>query len=363
VKSSLVLVSLLASSLVANEFASYDGYLRAGFQHQDDSEFAVGGKLHFETNPINCVSFGTSFYTTQGIDKKYNSGVTFFSSSKHSYSILGEAYIKAMIQNTEIKLGRQEIDTPYADTDDIGMVPNSFEALTFSNSSFKDTTIFAGYLKKMSGVDAQIPEKFNSIGDVYTVGMIYEAFDGLTLSSWYYDASDLAKMSYVEAGYEKKFTNLNIGFDFQYTNQEFDNGNTVDVYGVSLAVEKSGVVASIAYDKANSNDGQAADNFFGGGPFFINCEHDTMSEVGANGEGIRYGLEFDISEYGVDGLGIFLSYLQADGETSDIEEIDVVASYEVNDKLSFDFIYSDATDNLDSSESFKNSRVFVNYSF
>jgi hypothetical protein len=364
VKSSLGLVLLLAGSgLVADDFAVYDGYLRAGFQHQDKSEFAVGGKLHFETNPINCVNFGASFYTTQGVDKKYNSGVGFFSSSKHSYSILGEAYIKAMIQNTEIKLGRQEIDTPYADTDDIGMVPNTFEALTFSNSSLKDTTIFAGYLKKMSGVDAQIPEKFTSIGDVYSVGVSYEGFEDVALSAWYYDVDRLAKMSYLEASIEKKFADLNFDFDFQYTNQEFKSAGEVDVYGASFGIGKNGITLSVAYDKADSTDGQAADNFFGGGPFFINCEHDTMAEVGANGEGIRYGLEFDISEYGVSGLGVGMSYLDAKGDESDINEVDFVVNYEVDDNLRLDLIYSDATDNLDSSESFKNTRVFVNYSF
>ena len=362
-KSSLGLLILLAGSLVADDFISYDGYVRAGFQHQDNSEAAIGGKLHLETDPINCVSFGASFYTTQGIDKKYNDGISFFSSDKHSYSILGEAYIKAMFLNTDIKVGRQEIDTPYADTDDIGMIPNTFEAVTLSNSSLKDTTIFAGYLKRMSGVDSDKPEKFNSIGDVYSAGVTYEGFEDIVLSAWYYDADNLAKMSYIEAGFEKKFADLNFDFGFQYSNQDFDQAGKVDIYGASFGATKGGVTLSVAYNKTDSADGQAADNFFGGGPFFINCEHDTVAEVGANGEGYRYGLELDVSEYGVDGLGLSVSYLDADGDDSDINEVDFVASYEASDNLTFDFIYSDATDNLDDSESFKNTRFFVNYTF
>jgi hypothetical protein len=50
-------------------------------------------------------------------------------------------------------------------------------------------------------------------------------------------------------------------------------------------------------------------------------------------------------------------------QESDINEVDFVVNYEVDDNLRLDLIYSDATDNLDSSESFKNTRVFVNYSF
>jgi len=362
VKSSIGLAILIASSLSAKSL-NYDGYLRAGYQHQDNSEFAVGGKLHVESQPANSVSFGASFYTTQGIDKKYNDGISFFSSDKHSYSILGEAYIKAELSNTTFKIGRQEIDTPYADTDDIGMIPNTFEAVTLSNSSLKDTTISAFYLKKMSGVDSERPQKFDSIGDVYSVGVSYEGFEDIALSAWYYDAGDLAKMSYIEAGYEKKFADLNFDFDFQYSNQDFDHAGEVDIYGASFGVGRGGVTLSVAYDKANSSNGQAADNFFGGGPFFINCEHDTMAEVGSNGKALRIGMEFDVGEHGVSGLGVGISYLDAKGDESDINEIDFVASFQASDDLTFDLIYSDATDNLDSSESFKNTRFFVNYRF
>ena len=361
-KNSLILISLLELSINAYEI-NHDGYIRAGFQHQNEGEFAIGGKLHTKIKPRSDLAFGASFYTTQGINKKYNDGVTFFNSSAKSYSLLGEAYIKGNFRDTTLTIGRQEIDTPYADTDDIGMIPNSFEAITLSNSSFKGTTIFAGYLKKMSGVDSEIPEKFNDIGKVFTVGVSYDKFEDIDLSAWYYDVNNLAKISYVEAGYEKKFADFDFDFDFQYSNQDFNHEGEVDIYGASLGVEKSEITLSIAYDKANSTDGQVADNFFGGGPFFINCEHDTMVEVGANGEAYRYGLEFDVSKFGVSGLELGISYLDAKGDDSDINEVDFVANFQVSDNLTFDFIYSDATDNMDSRESFKNTRAFANYRF
>jgi len=362
VKYSIGFAFLLANSLSASSL-NFDGYLRAGYQYQDESELAVGGKLHVESQPANSLSFGASFYTTQGIDQKYNDGISFFSSDKHSYSILGEAYIKAELSNTTFKIGRQELDTPYADTDDIGMIPNTFEAVTFSNSSLKDTTISVFYLTKMSGVDSDKPEKFNSIGDVYSLGVTYEGFEDSRLSAWYYDAVELVRISYIETGIKKKFANLNFDFDFQYSNQDFVQAGEVDIYGVSFGIERKGIILNIAYDKADSTDKQVAENFFGGGPFFVNCEHDTVSEMGANGKAFRIGMEFDVSKYGVSGLGVGISYLDAKGDDSDINEVDFVANYEVSDDLTFDFIYSDATDNLDSSESFKNTRFFANYRF
>ncbi len=65
----------------------------------------------------------------------------FLGSNGQSYSILGESYLKFQYGNSSIKAGRQIIDTPYADSDDIGMVPNSFEGYTFTNRDLDNTTI------------------------------------------------------------------------------------------------------------------------------------------------------------------------------------------------------------------------------
>ena len=35
-----------------------------------------------------------------------------------SFSVLGEAYIQAEFSNTTLKLGRQELETPFVNTDD-----------------------------------------------------------------------------------------------------------------------------------------------------------------------------------------------------------------------------------------------------
>ncbi len=369
-KSSLVLSALLTASLYAEGLeeafknATYDGNLRVGFQHQDEGELSIGGKLHMQTAPVNGISFGTSFYTTQGVDEKHNDGVAFFSADKHSYSILGEAYLQAEIQNTLIKVGRQELDTPYADTDDIGMIPNTFEALIVVNNDIQDTTIVLAHLQKMSGVDAEIPEKFNKLNDsdgVQTVGITYEGVEDLIFQGWFYNASDFVKLTYLEADWIGSLGGFGVGVAGQYTIQDYDNGNEVSVYGVNLTLglEEQGLTFYTAYNKADSTNGQVAENFFGGGPFFINCEHITMADIGGDSDAYRVGLEVDGANYGFDGLGMGLSYFEGE----DLEEIDIVASYAVSEQLSFDLIYGDATDNADGSESFTNTRIFINYRF
>ncbi len=374
-KFSLALVVVLTTSLYAQSLegafknVTTDGYIRAGLQHQDEGEMSIGGKLHMQTAPIAGISFGTSFYTTNGINEKHNDGVAFFSSDQNSYSILGEAYLQADIKNTLLKVGRQELDTPYADTDDIGMIPNTFEALSIVNSDLTNTTIVLAHLQKMSGVDADIAEKFTKINDsdgVQALGITYEGFEDVTLQGWFYNASDFAKLTYLEADYASSLGQFNLGVAGQYTIQDYDNGNEVSVYGVnfSLGLQGSGITLQSAYNKADSTNGQVAENFFGGGPFFISCEHLTMAEAGENGEAYRVGLEIDAEKYGVDGLGFTLSYLGAEGDDgADLNEIDLMASYAVNEQLSLDLIYSDMHDHANDSQSYTNTRLFVNYMF
>jgi hypothetical protein len=60
-------------------------------------------------------------------------------------------------------VGRFELDTPYADTDDIRMVANTFQGLLLSNSDIPGTTLYFTHLDKWAGVDADIPESFREM--------------------------------------------------------------------------------------------------------------------------------------------------------------------------------------------------------
>ena len=160
-KSGAITLSLIA--LTAIGFSSElelktTANIRAGaVQIEDDSgakstTFSLGGSLGVETKAIQGFSIGTTFYTTNPLFGKDDEGM-FLSSTNDGYSIVGEAFIKAQLGKTTIKAGRQIVDTPYADSDDIGMIPNSFEGYTLVNQDIANTTIILASLDKWSGVD------------------------------------------------------------------------------------------------------------------------------------------------------------------------------------------------------------------
>lgn len=373
-KYSLITMLLLTASSLTAQSINVDGNIRVGYQnHKTDTastkQDSIGGKLHIDSKLIDNITAGATFYTTNSISNDKEGGINFLDTSQNSYSILGEAYLQGVFGNTTIKLGRQELDTPFADTDDIGMIPNTFEAGVLINKDIKDTTLILAEVQKWAGVDTDTPENFSELNNkdhVQTLGFIYEGFKDITLQAWYYNLKnfEVDKISYIEANYETTMSGIDLELGAQYAVQNYSASSvdkaTITGLSASLGFKKAGLTLFGSYNKASGN---SAINGFGGGAFFTSCEHLTLAEAGADGKAARVGLEVDTSVIGVPNLSLELSNLTLkDNVGVKTTEVDFVASYEVNNKLTVDFIYSDADDKINS-EKFKNTRVFANYSF
>jgi len=347
--------------------ARTDGMVRVGYQSHEtendiDTEFALGLKLHLETAPYYGLQAGATLFTSQGNGEEGFEGIPFFDENNEDYAILGEAYLKAAFFQTTLVLGRQSFDTPFADSDDIGMVPNTFEALTLLNTSLKDTTIFLSQVQKWAGVDSEAPGTFSDINrndGMQILGITYEGVPKITLSGWFYHLKDVVKISYLEANYEDETDRFTYGAAMQYAFQDYDNTESSSIYGAaaSFGVKKTGLTMTIAYNKVI---GIAADNFFGGGPFFTNAEHNTLREEGPDGKTILYTLSWDASTVGVEGLNFMTNIDAHRGEQNHAREYDFGMSYTYSDALNFSAIYSDV-ENGDLT--YKNLRIFVNYCF
>ncbi|MCD4668001.1 MAG: hypothetical protein K8R44_05370, partial [Sulfurimonas sp.] len=92
---------------------------------------AVGTQLKYELAEFKGFNAGVALSLSRDInawsgDKlKHNSEL---SSEDGSYAQLSEAYINYKYENFNFRAGRQLIDTPLADSDDVRMIPNTFEA-------------------------------------------------------------------------------------------------------------------------------------------------------------------------------------------------------------------------------------------
>jgi len=372
----IMTIGIKANILIkAFENATVDGYIRAGYEvHnvKNDNTFedgALGGKLHIQTAAISGMSIGASFYASNSFGSADNKGlVPFRGEVAHSYSILGEAYVKVQWGNTLIKVGRQEIDTPFAQVDDIGIVPNTFEAYILKNRDIPDTSLFIGQIQKMAGVDAEVVDTFTRVNDnnnIQALGLSYEGVKNLAINAWYYRLKDaqIDSISYLEANYEGLKNGIAYGLGLQYAKQSYLNEEDASIYGIhaSLSHESTGLTLGVAYNKANSNE---ATSGFGGGPFFSNSEYLIVDNAGKNGSQTWFVIEYDASILGLDGLTVSLSKAilktQANKEAT---EVDLVASYEVNKDIKLHMIYSDLDGANVGEDTAKHLRIFANYNF
>jgi hypothetical protein len=325
--------------------AKMSGEVRFGVvQIEDDldkktSTVALGGSLGVKTSPLAGISLGATFYTTNSLLGKDRESM-FLDSNNDSYSILGESYLQASFGKTTLKAGQQIIDTPYIDSDDIGMILNTFQGITLINQDITDTTVILASIDKWSGVDSDTPEKFNemqSSGDeVIIASLIYEGIENTTVQAWHYRLDDV-DFNYFEAGYEEELFNLG----FQYTDQ--DNDNTA--FGLLAGVNIGELSLTTAYNRVDG----VVSNGFGGGPFFTSAEDHTIEINELNQEGILVGAEYSLER-------LTLAVIHANFDKGE-NDTDYTISYVVNDKHSLDLIYSDMYDDG------KMVRFFANYSF
>ena len=374
IKVNIFLFSMIALSAQAEELAlDYSGDIRVGVQYNDSSDtgsgtdLALGGNLHVQTKPLSGISVGVTLHTSNALLNQNDAyGVPFYDINSKSYAILSEAYIQGNYENSSFILGRQTLDTPFLDSDDIGMVPNTFEAYTLMNQDIKDISIIYSYVRSMSGVDAAFPEKFSDINGgsgMHLIGLNYEAIENVALSGWFYHIPHYAKLSYLDAGYEEDFKGFNYALGAQFALQDFREGERAKIFGLSASVtqKKSALTLDIAYNKAM--DG-AAINGFGGGPFFVNVAHMTLAEVGKDGEVFVYGAEWDASEVLMEGLSLGVKQAQLkDAMHNRGDETDLLLSFAASETLTFDAVYSTLDNSKISGDTFEIVRAFVNYSF
>jgi len=322
-----------------------EGQVRFGAVEIEDEEgeksstVALGGSLGVKTAPINGLRVGATFYTTNALFGKNNEGM-FLDANKQSYSIVGEAYLEANLGKTSIKAGRQRIETPYADSDDIGMIPNTFEGVTLINQDIKDTTLIFASLDKWSGVDSDRPQEFTNLqasGDALLMaGVLYEGVKNTTLQASHYKL-DNANFNYIEAGYETERFNVGI----QYTTQESDN----TAFGLQAGITIGNLILNTAYNRVNG----IVRNGFGGGPFFTSAEDHTIEIDERDEEGILLS-----AEYSLEKLTLLVSHANFEKGENDT---DYIMNYDVNDNHALTLIYSDMYDDGTMV------RFFANYNF
>lgn len=142
---------------------------------QDNDMWGLGGSLVAKTGFYHGLGATVGFYgTTQVLDdNKYPGSTTnnYGKAGKDTYrtrrngteaniGVFAEAFLEYKAGKTNVKVGRQGIDSIMIATNDTKMVPNTFEAAVVENSDVPNTKLRAGYIKSQKLRDHQ---EFHSV--------------------------------------------------------------------------------------------------------------------------------------------------------------------------------------------------------
>ena len=365
----------------------YSGYDNNGVGDQHAT--AIGGQLKYELAKYKGFNAAIEVTTSHDIgfmtgdNAEHNSEI---SSTKGSYTELSQAYLNYENGGFSLRAGRQLIDTPLADSDDIRMILNTFEAYTakYENDGLMLT---GGLLTKWQGTDTGLSDSnhWSDTGEDGTIfGGISYSNDFTDTSIWYYDISkdsdpnsatgNVANRSvYTDISLHLALSNdYALHTSVQYINQsESDNsGVESSIYGaMAELVMFEDFSLSAAYNKSKKQTGKGSFSGFGGGTMYTNMDSMIIDAitVDRDAKAMVAGFTYKYNDFGfMYAYGDFDGDADSYGAKEHIVEQNIGFEYTPNEDLTIAAIYVKNDDKENSGTNggdWENIRALVSYSF
>lgn len=329
---------------VKGEFRNYY-YARNFDESTDRKDFGTGGMLYYRTDPVNGISGGIAFYTGQSVFNSdrydvYGLVARDENGNHQSYSMLAESYLQAEFTDTMLKIGRQELETPFVNGDDNRLTPQSVEAYTLVNRSIPGIELTASYVAQMKG---KTDDEFVSMTEYAEVaggkepvilgGLVYDGIENLKLQVWDFYAKELLNEIYLRSDYSRS---INEEWSFfgaaQYLKQTDAGemlGGPIDthVWGMEVGVEGHGLEVSAGFGAVGDQDVI----YPWGHDFIVSIMVNDLSR--ADEKGILGAVKYDFGKVGLPGLVGRIRYLDLNtpdsGENAscDLSETDLELFY------------------------------------
>ena len=262
------------------------------------SATAFGGEFGFNTASFYDFSFHVSAYVSQSIPalnpSKDNVNEDFFDVYGDSFAYIGEVSVDYNGELFQTRVGRVRVETPYANSDDIRMAPNTFEGAWANVDYSSSLKTQAFYFNRWAGYDSQNEEALesqNSFKDLVnddSFGMVgasitYEYAKDSEASFWYNYIDGMAAIAYAEVVgiYFINGQNVHLDYGLQLSSiEELENSNVDgEVLGVMAIMHYNGAFLAGAYNASFSDDGKYVSNGFGGGPYYTSLDEATISAI------------------------------------------------------------------------------------
>lgn len=347
---------------------------------------AIGGALKYETAKFNNISLAASAFVSQKIspfsgdnDKSELNG-DLLGANGDSFAYMGEAYVNYASDEFNLRIGRQKIDTPMSDTDEIRMLPNTFEAFMAEFRGVENFVFTAGHIQRWAGYDSgndiskfkDMPAINDSDG-ASLIGVSNDSLENIALQAWYYDFDKQAGVIYADAVYGAEYNSgISVESAVQYANynEKSSSGVKGDAYGATLAIGYKGVTLGTAFSALDTPSGKTITLGYGGGPFYTSMEEMTIGAMN-DAEAYVFSAQIDLSKIMLEGLNFAYAYGRFSGNDGvgnsvKTKENDFILAYALNENMDIEVSYAYVDDKANSAvinTGYDRFLVRANYSF
>lgn len=351
----------------------------------DRADLALGTLMYYRTAPLFGLTAGLGTATASDIGSDDDKAVygllaTDGSGNHDSFARLQEYFIQGNWFDTTLKLGAQEIQSPFLNGHDIRLIPKTYRGLTVENKSVENLTLRAFYITDFMGWSDDDFKEMSSVAngaddEPLLAGSIrYNApFKIATLDTevWDYRMEDVFNSIYFKATLGKKFESVSLHFTPSYLKQDSIGGDLAGQfdtyqYGFNTGIRMAGFDVTAFYAKTGDNDVFVP---WGDGKVLI-------QQINASGRADEdaYALKvgYDFATLGANGLSayIFHGFYDTPGAgthaASDINETNLSAQYAFAgslDGLSLRVRYAMIDYDSDTGDDFNDFRIYLKYTF
>ncbi len=327
---------------------------------QQTAGTALGGIFGLDSASLYGMHLHLGAYVSQKVhslnpDDPAKQNSELFDANGDAFVYIGEASLGYENEKLQAVVGRIRIDTPYADSDDIRMVANSFEGAWGNLNVSDNLQVQAYFLTRWAGVDSGDDQNVFKVlvDDGYGLAggsLTYNLDEENILSLWYYNVDKESDILYAEGTGEVHLSgdfHVEWGLQGAHISERSDSGVGGTVLGAMLIADYELLYLGAAYNYVFEENGMRITDGFGGGPYYTSLDEQTIGAVSALSSGedlrvFRLALGFDFSSLGIKRLNaefVHGHFLLADS-SAEVKESDVVLTYAITDRWSFESIYS-----------------------
>ena len=308
--------------------STFNGQIRTYFFHRqnfDDSfneAFAVGGFLAYESGYLaNRFRIGASAYTSQRLyGPGSRDGTLLLESGQEGYSVLGQLYADIKITDQLIAhIGRKEYSTPYINSNDSRMTPNTFQGYTLFGKTGGESTgaewrYGIGYINKIKKRNSDEFEWMSSAAGarvdrgVYAAGFNFQQ-NAFSIGAMNYYSKDIINIFYTEAKHTfSLIETYKLRLSGQYTNQRSTGDNLLQGYafsshqaGVKADLSVGAAVLTMAYTNTTSDSNMQ--NPWSAYPGYTAVQVGSFKRAGESA--LMFRAAYDFTGLGLEGFSAY----------------------------------------------------------